>query len=353
MKSTNTLAFGVLLVVMVLVMAIRPASADPPYWDINRVTDNNNIHDVYPVISETTVAWEFWVDGHPEIVYQDLTTMADPCQLTDNTVDDMSPRLDGSNLIWKTIDDGDWDIMYCDLNTHVITRLTDTTDHAGNASIDGSVIVWQLSSVSSDTEVFYYNLDTMADPCQITNNMTPDSYPEVSGTQMVWQGYDPNAAGGKYQIFRYDEQTGQTTNISNDTINHYQPFISQGNIVWQGYVPGASNEIYLYDGVTELITRITNNTYDDKEPRIDGRCIVWLGQPDGSGQDYDIYYYDLDNMADYCRLTNNDYNHKYAKISGRNLVWQGDIPYLSGYLQQIFLQSVHQLPVQPTIFLLQ
>lgn len=70
---------------------------------------------------------------------------------------------------------------------------------------------------------------------QLTNNSTDDYNPSISGTNVVWSGWD----GSDYEIF--SNFAGQLSN--NNTIVSYIS-ISGTNVVWQGW-DGHDTEIYL------------------------------------------------------------------------------------------------------------
>jgi hypothetical protein len=70
---------------------------------------------------------------------------------------------------------------------------------------------------------------------QLTNNDTEDLYPAISGTNVVWQGYD----GSDYEI--YSNFAGQLTSNS---FNDLSPAISGMNVAWMG-LDGDDSEIYM------------------------------------------------------------------------------------------------------------
>lgn len=331
----RNICIGIAIVATVLLGRVTVATTDLDYWQFTRMTENE-LYDSSAQVSGDTIVWLRWINDHYEVVYQTLETMAEPCQLTNNTADEADVQISGNNIVWRTFDDGDWDIMHYDIDSGTLSRLTDTTLNESHARVDGSVVVWQMQD-GQDPEIFYYDLDTPAEPCRLTDNIGLDGEPHICGSQAVWHGWD--MATSKYQIYRYDGQTDVITQITSDPCNNYGAFISDGNIVWRSSVTGASDEIYFYDAVDETITRITNNSYEDKDPRISGRRIVWVAQPEGYGQDHDIFYYDLDTMAEPCRLTENDYDNEDVRISGDYVVWHGHIDYLSDHITQIFFYN--------------
>ena len=108
----------------------------------------------------------------------------------------------------------------------------------------------------------------------MTNNSTHDEEPQISGTNIVWEG-DPNAG-----IFFYNGSNGITTRL---TSNGWYPQISGSNVVWEGW-DGNDLEIFFYNGSTGITTQLTNNDYPDTSPQISGSNIVWVGWLDNQTQ---------------------------------------------------------------------
>ncbi|MHC4445016.1 MAG: TolB family protein, partial [Planctomycetota bacterium] len=130
-----------------------------------------------------------------------------------------------------------------------------------------------------DSEIFLYDGTSTT---QLTNNSYGDYFPQVSGSNVVWQGYD----GNDYEIFLYDGTS--TTQLTNNSYQDIDPQVSGSNVVWSGGYPYDS-EIFLYDGTST--TQLTNNSYGDYFPQVSGSNVVWQG----------------------------DY---FPQVSGSNVVWQ-------------------------------
>ncbi len=160
---------------------------------------------------------------------------------------------------------------------------------------------------------------------QLTNNAYHDSEPEISGSNIVWRGFD----GNDYEIFLYDGLSIRqlTDNSYDDGGGAYgydnNPRVSGSNVVWEGF-DGNDCEIFLYDGAA--VRQLTDNSYYDGLPQISGDKIVWVGQE--YAQPQEIYYYDGSQIH---RLTNNDYHDYRPRISGSNIAWVGNgIMYYDG-----------------------
>jgi hypothetical protein len=158
-----------------------------------------------------------------------------------------------------------------------------------------------------DYEIFFYNGTSTT---RLTNNSYHDLYPQISGNNVVWSGYD----GTDYEIYFYNGTS--TTQLTNNSYGDYSPQISGSNVVWTGY-DGTDDEIFFYNGTST--TQLTNNSYYDHSPQISGNNVVWSGY---DGTDYEIFFY---NGTSTTQLTNNSYSYgDYSpQISGNNVVWNG------------------------------
>jgi len=88
-------------------------------------------------------------------------------------------------------------------------------------------------------------------------------------------------------IFLYENNI--TRQISPDGFNsNEQPLINAfGDVVWFGN-DGNDYEIFFYDNITGNTTLLTDNDYDDISPQINNRRnIVWQGADDN---DYEIFF---------------------------------------------------------------
>ena len=124
---------------------------------------------------------------------------------------------------------------------------------------------------------------------RITNNTTPDHWPDISGSNVVWYGCDGGTGsictGGDFEIYLWDGDG--TTQITNNSTPDYSPAVSGSNVVWKAW-DGDDYEIYLWDGATT--TNLSNtgpegDRIDDVDPAISGSNIVWAGWPSGGFYD--------------------------------------------------------------------
>jgi serralysin len=151
---------------------------------------------------------------------------------------------------------------------------------------------------------------------QLTNNDTDDYAPAISGTNVVWQGWD----GSHSQI--YSNFAGQLTNGS---FNSFEPAVSGANVVW-------SNQYgRIYSNFAGELSDYST-TFDNVLPAISGTNVVWAGTT-RAGNLNEIF----SNFAG--RLTNNTTIDWFPAVSGTNVVWVGS----DGFHSQIYSNFAGQL----------
>ncbi len=187
----------------------------------------------------------------------------------------------------------------------VVTQLTDNGYQDYEPQVSGSRVVWSGYD-GNDHEIFLYDGTTVT---QLTDNDYYDWHPQVSGSSVVWEaGVD----GDPYtcQIFLYD---GTTVTRLTDNSGHHNgdPRISGSSVVWFGGASSNEREIFLYDGTT--VTQLTDNAHWDQNPDVSGSNVVWRG-------DNEIFLYD---GATVTQLTDNGYFDAGCHVSGSNVVWFG------------------------------
>lgn len=138
----------------------------------------------------------------------------------------------------------------------------------------GSDRVFSAPDNEGDKEIF---VERDGEVTQISFNQYDDASPrfdEVSNT-LVWH----RLIEGRYQIIRYDIDTEEEIQLTNDLYNNMEPSQYGAVVTWQGWV-GADWEIMLWEkGST---TMLTDNTIQDVAPRVMGDYILWESYEDGA-----------------------------------------------------------------------
>ena len=73
------------------------------------------------------------------------------------------------------------------------------------------------------------------------------------------------------------------TQLTDNSYDDREPQVSGTNVVWEGY-DGDEREIFLYNGATAK--KLTDNSYADLGPQVSGSTVVWYGY---DGNDYEIF----------------------------------------------------------------
>ena len=233
--------------------------------------------------------------------------------LTDNTYDDKNPQVSGSSVVWEgAVDKKDTEILLYDgVNTFQLTDNTFLDDYAG---VSGSNVIWWSS--------YQIMLDDGVSVRQISDSALSNDSAQIHGSNVVWEGYN-----GNYEIYLYNIDTNETTQLTDNTGGDYSPYLSDSYVVWYGY--DGDYEIYLYDIATGVTTKVTDNSYEDRDARVSDEYVVWLGRASGN---YDVFMYEIATGVT-TQLTSSYYDEWGCRVDGSNMVWYG----LDGWDYEIYL----------------
>ncbi|MCK4627067.1 MAG: PEP-CTERM sorting domain-containing protein [Phycisphaerae bacterium] len=205
-------------------------------------------------ISGETVVWRGCDDGGArQIWFYNGTTNV---QLTTGSGNPDQPQIAGGypvagfSTVWYAHDGNDWEIYEYDGAT--TTQLTDNTGWDGLPNTSGTNVVW-VAPVGTwptiEDEVFFFDGSTttiLPNPEGMTMIST---LPEISGSTVVWM---PSGDGGTdCEIVVYDGLV--TTQLTDNTWNEEHARVSGTNVVWQGY-DGNDNEIFMATYIPEPAT---------------------------------------------------------------------------------------------------
>lgn len=179
-------------------------------------------------------------------------------------------------------------------------RITDNSYEDSFPNVKGNYLVWQ-GRVGGDWEIFLYDIsDSEAEPIRITHNSYDDISPQTDGNYVVWLGY--NRTGGEIFVYHIGDPIPITSGenaITNDTNIDCSPQIANGRVVWTSHQVGNSvepGEIILYEIGTPTPSTLSasvdpDGTLDDSSPRINDTEVMWV-QADGSGHTA-VFIYNL------------------------------------------------------------
>ena len=174
-----------------------------------------------------------------------------------------------------------------------ITQITTNSYEDSFPQIKGNYVVWQ-GRVAGDWEIFVYNIDTGI-TTQITDNDYGDISPQTDGDYVVWLGF--SLSGG--EIFQYNISSGETTQITSDSNVDSPPQIANGRVAWTSHEVTDSvepGEIFLYYIITKATTFLSASvdpvgTLDDSSPRINDESIMWVQADDAGNTTLFIHYF--------------------------------------------------------------
>lgn len=151
------------------------------------------------------------------------------------------------------------------------TTIGDGTFYCATASETPTVLhtdrIFAAIDAEGDKEIY---VEKGGELSTITQNQMDDDAPyfdEVSNTA-VWH----RLIDGRYQIIRFDFDTGEETQLTNDRYNNMQPSAFGDAVVWQGWVGNDWEVFFETDGER---TMLTDNTTHDIAPSVNGTHIVW------------------------------------------------------------------------------
>ena len=109
-----------------------------------------------------------------------------------------------------------------------------------------------------------------------------DRYPQVSGDDIVWEGY----AGTNWDIMHYNtEAQGMPVSISQNPLQDEQPQIFDGLVVWRAY-NGSDWEVFSRQlRVGGSVDNISSSAAYDWYPQVSDSMVVWRSN---DGEDYEI-----------------------------------------------------------------
>ncbi|PXF58321.1 MAG: hypothetical protein C4B58_07145 [Deltaproteobacteria bacterium] len=168
------------------------------------------------------------------------------------------------------------------------TKITSNSYNDSFPNINGDYVVWQ-GHENGHRQIFLYNIDN-EETTRITNNNYDSISPRTDGKYVVWFG----ACNQGGEIFQYNIATGKTTRITNDSNVDSPPLIADGRVVWASHQVTGSvepGEIQIYDIITGQGDQLTHNQKDDSSPRINSESVIWV-QTDENG-DATLFIYDI------------------------------------------------------------
>jgi beta propeller repeat protein len=123
---------------------------------------------------------------------------------------------------------------------------------------------------------------------QVTSNAWEDSFPQIEGDYLVWQGRN----NGDWEIVLYEVSGAVFMQITDNGYDDVLPQTDGEYVVWQGFKDGEW-DVFLWDG-TEIGV-ISERGAEDVAPRIRNGLVVWTSEPlaDGDSGHDEVILYDI------------------------------------------------------------
>lgn len=156
--------------------------------------------------------------------------------LTNNTVDDTDPQISGSRVVWLRAGN----VWLWNGSAEVQLALS---GNCQNPRISGSYAVWSESGY-----IKLYNIDTAG---TVQLGIYGSGEPSISGPIVAWRHGNPG------EIYVYDIRDGTQTRLTNNTYQDSYPEVSGGTVVWQGQAANPDD-----DSGWEIFKAVTRGDLD-------------------------------------------------------------------------------------------
>jgi serralysin len=312
-RSTRWRKAAISLGTALLAHSISAETGLAQSWHTRQLSDNGQ-YDMLSRLKDGRVAWTRYDANHDrEIFYYDGQ---ETVQLTDNDKYNLDPMVSGGTVVWTQAEgDSDTgpagkDLMYYNgngiINLSTFISLPYTEEQA--PVIDNGRVVWESGAWGSpgSFEIYSYDGTTFS---QITNNSFADFNPQISGSNIVWYGWD----GSSYEIYRL--QGDAIVPVTDNARTDQYPKISGQSIAWEQY-DGHTWQLMFNDGVTT--TQLKTDSNDLWTYKLDGSTVAWTQEH--NGYDRDLFVFDGNQVR---QLTNDAFKMDYAgfNVSGGRVAW--------------------------------
>jgi hypothetical protein len=152
-----------------------------------------------------------------------------------------------------------------------------------------------------------------------------DNSDPAMGGNLVGFLHGRSSSGGAWEINVYDQSTGNTTQLTNDTLTDSQPAISPDGsvIVWQKCQPNDTGcDIYSATQTSPgtFTTRLLTGAGEDRWPATNGQFVVYISDKNG---DNDVYFQRLGGSTEMRLALPGD--QRDARISRNLIVFESQV----------------------------
>jgi hypothetical protein len=255
-------------------------------------------------------------------------------ELTENATMDLAPRInDAGQIVWMELYGDQYDIMFYDGTNPPFTIASDIYPDGPPMLNNAGQVVWHGWD-GNDYEIYRFDNAT-GEVTQLTNDDYDDMYPNINDAgQVVWvHSYlDLGTAKTRFSVMLRDPAGGEVVLGDIEDYCRYWPtplINGAGQVVWVGAYDLTNMDIFFYGGAGQPTKQITNNQVNDCSPSLNNKGeIVW--QSGGMGDSQIMHYSASTGVTQ--QLTN-DYSfaHRTPKINDAGqVIWEGTGGGLSG-----------------------
>jgi len=191
--------------------------------------------------------------------------------------------ISGDRAAWLLYGNDTQSIIVYNITTRQETRIASIAGYPDDLQMDGNWLTWAEyqewmhwieDPVYGPVEVFDlmcslhgYNLSTQTG-VPITNMPGFDGDADLDRGRVVFTARPNNSS----DIFLYDLSSGELTQITNDSVDQYNPAVSRDYLVWEEK-PSTGMEVYLYHISGRNSSLIVDNVTDSD---LEGDRAVWI-----------------------------------------------------------------------------
>ncbi|MGJ3251885.1 MAG: cadherin-like domain-containing protein [Elainellaceae cyanobacterium] len=209
---------------------------------------NDNTSRAVVDISGSSILWNTITAGPngstlPQEVffYNGLTGAS--IQLSNGNGNNSAAAISDSLVIWNQYDGNDYEVFAYEIATGMTRQLSnnDVDDVVPIGGLSGSNAIWNRINENGKAQVFFYDGTTSRPLTDIGSNRVGLG---VSGGNVVYNSLDNN--GSPDDIFFFDTQSNRLVQITNDNRANFAVGISGSKVVWNGY-DGTDFEVFFAD----------------------------------------------------------------------------------------------------------
>ena len=334
MKATGTNLCVVLS--SAILLSLGPGIVQATIYNEVRLTDSEYDNE-NPWIGGNKIVWQGWDGSDYEIYCYDIVS-GETTQITQNApYNDMYPRTDGEYIFWSQAEPGadPWDDSFClyEIGTGETILFIENPSWA---SWDGAFVAWTAPTATTDRdELFLYDA-TSGETLQITDDSLWDFSPNVHQGRVVWMSSEDDSLQNK-RILVYDSSTGETEEVFSTEETLYG-FDFRGNRIswWQETAVEGNwryGKVYAHDLATgqALVVKDTQTYYYRGAiyPTAGDTGLLWEEGEWVTFDQWETRFLYWDSLTGQTRVISDsrrsDYHidYDYRHTQGKHVVWPG------------------------------